>query len=220
MSIAVGGSIALPTFGAAEFETFDGLKSWVLQILDRNDLSGVINKMVRMAENHLRRKILAVNRESVALLNATGETVNLPADFKQARNVRLLTNPPVTLSQLGISTLQERYGYSGQPMAYAVGNGQLILGPIPDGPYNLSLRYLQTIPYLSDTNPTNWLLSNHADVYVYATLVQAEAFIKEDLDSLAKWKAALEEAIRNINSEGVRYRHSGTPARISSPVVV
>lgn len=213
-------SIAVPTTDASPIETYQGLKSWVLDVLDRDDLNDHIDKMVRMAEYHLRRKILAIKRETTASLTATGETVNLPADFSQMRSAWLATDPSVQLSQLAPTVLKSRYPATGQPLGYAIGNGVLILGPAPDGPYNLTIRYLQTLPYLSDTNPTNWLLSNHADVYVYATLVQAEAFIKEDLDSLAKWKAALEEAIANINDEGNRYRHSGTPLRISSPVVV
>lgn len=212
-------SIAVPTTDASPIETFQGLKAWVLEVLDRDDLDDVIDKMVRMAEYHLRRQILSIQRETTATLSATGETVLLPSDFVQLRNAYLATDPPVQLSQLAPTVLKSRYPATGQPLGYAIGNGVLILGPAPDGPYNVQIRYLQNLPYLSDTNPTNWLLANHADVYVYATLLQADAYIQDD-PRLGIWKSSLEEAIANINEQGNRYRHSATPLRLSSPVVV
>lgn len=212
-------SVAVPTTDASPIETFQGLKAWVLEVLDRDDLDAVIDKMVRMAEYHLRRQILSIQRETTATLSATGETVLLPTDFVALRNAYLATDPPVQLSQLAPTVLKSRYPATGQPLGYAIGNGVLILGPAPDGPYNVQIRYIQNLPYLSDTNPTNWLLSSHADVYVYATLLQADAYIQDD-PRLGIWKSALEEAIANINEQGNRYRHSGTPLRLSSPVVV
>ena len=72
---------------------------------------------------------------------------------------------------------------------------------------------------LSDTNPSNWLLERRADIYVYAALLQAEAHIVND-ERLSLWKAALDEALADLNADGNRQRIAAAPFRLRNPVTV
>lgn len=72
---------------------------------------------------------------------------------------------------------------------------------------------------LSDSNPSNWLLARRADIYVYATLLQAEAHIVNDA-RLPLWKSALDEAIADLNAAGGRRRIATAPWRLLNPVCV
>jgi hypothetical protein len=50
---------------------------------------------------------------------------------------------------------------------------------------------------LSDAEPTNWLLTNHPDIYLYAVLVWGGLFDPQGTDA-AKYKTLLEEAIDEL----------------------
>lgn len=61
--------------------------------------------------------------------------------------------------------------------------------------YPFRFRYRQKLA-LATTSP-NWLLTNHPDVYLAATMVNAFND-QEDVPNLARWKGILEEAIPEI----------------------
>jgi hypothetical protein len=69
---------------------------------------------------------------------------------------------------------------------------------------------------LSDAAPANWLLTRHSDIYLWATLLTAEAFLVND-ERLGVWKAALDEAIDELVQAGNRKRFVGR-MRLRSPV--
>ncbi len=52
-------------------------------------------------------------------------------------------------------------------------------------------------PNLSSTEPTNWMLQNAPDVYLYGSLLELEPFVQNDA-RLAVWAKGYENAIENI----------------------
>lgn len=79
----------------------------------------------------------------------------------------------------------------------ALDNPFLLVGPTYTG--QLTLLYRQTIPPLSDDNPENWLLAQHPDLYLYATLLETAPFLRDDA-RLAMWKAMLDEAVSGVTT--------------------
>ena len=73
----------------------------------------------------------------------------------------------------------------------------------------MTVHYYQDIEPLSDTNTSNWLLEDAPDIYLYASLVEAEAFIKND-ERVAGWKAALDTAIADLQQNDNDSQHSGS----------
>ena len=55
----------------------------------------------------------------------------------------------------------------------------------------------QSLTALSGGNPTNWLLTNHADAYLYGALAEAELFVPED-PRIGVWKAKRDEILADI----------------------
>ncbi len=76
-------------------------------------------------------------------------------------------------------------------------NPFILTGPAYAG--QISLVYRQGIPPLSDAQPTNWLLDKAPDLYLYAALLEAEPFLRND-GRVPLWKAALEEALGDLQS--------------------
>lgn len=68
-----------------------------------------------------------------------------------------------------------------------------------DQAYSFRFRYRQRFA-LSDAAPTNWLLTNHPDVYFTASMMWGAGY-SEDWQNGAAWKAVLEQAIPEVRHE-------------------
>lgn len=211
-------AIAISTAGA--IDSYPKLVAAVADELDRNDLDNQIPRFIRLAEARMTRLILHPDRDaSVTIATVAGEeSVALPADMRRLRSAHVVADPLAILQQVSPSELRASWNTgSGQPQAFAIHNGRLVLGPVPDGVYTISLAYIGTIAPLTDANQSNWLLLKHPDAYLYGALLHAEAYLAND-DRLTLWKSVFDEAIAEINQEGNRYRYSASPLRLRNPV--
>jgi hypothetical protein len=100
---------------------------------------------------------------------------------------------------------------------YAISGSSLLIAPAPDAAYTIQLVYKQTIPALSDDNPTNWLLNKHPDLYVAASLAMAEFRGWNDA-RLPLLKAWYDELIEEVNDAGMRARRASGPIRMRAAV--
>lgn len=73
------------------------------------------------------------------------------------------------------------------------------------------LVYYQDLPRLSATVTSNWVLAKHPDVYVYATLVQAIPWLKDDirLESMDKLFSRAVNSIKTSDWDD-RYAEAGS----------
>ena len=135
------------------------------------------------------------------------------------RQCLLNASPQVVLEQASPAALRMLFPSSrlGQPRAYAISGASLLIGPTPDSGYTITLGYKQAIPSLSDTNPTNWLLAKHPDLYVAASLAMAE-FRGWNDTRLPMLKAWYDELVEEVNAAGRRARHAGGPIRMRAGV--
>ena len=214
MSIVIGS----PTIFAVE--TYSGLQDYIAEVLDRDDLTAKIPTFIHLAGLRLNRLLLPPARQgsySVSTIAGTA-TAGLPADYQRLISVRIAGLP---LDQETPVNFHARWGSSAnaQPVGYSIENGVLRLGPTPDGVYTVLMTYMKDITPLSEINPSNWVLADHADLYIYGALLQAEAYLSNDA-RLALWKFAFEEAIDEVNKQGVRYMNSGSSLRLRSPVCI
>ena len=77
---------------------------------------------------------------------------------------------------------------------------------------NLESLYWQKIPALTDLAPTNWLLTKYPDLYLYASLANAEPWLKND-PRVQLWANAAQAAKDEIEAHDVHDRYSGGPLR-------
>lgn len=213
-------SIVVSVSDAFAIESYDGLIAYIEEVLDRDDLTDQIPNFIHLASLRLDRVLLPPARQGSASIAVTADTAtaSLPTDFKQLIAANIAGTP---IEQVSTAMLYEGWNnaVSGEPRVFSIGNGTLRLAPTPDAAYTITIDYLKGIVPLSAADPTNWVLESHADLYVYGALLQAEAYLSND-DRLAIWKTAFDEAIGEVNAQGLRYRSSGSPLRLRSPVCV
>lgn len=149
-------------------------------ITDRmNDsaLSTYAPEFIQMAEAMFNRRLYNKDAEGTATLALTSATttVSLPTDYSALRALHLDDHGPI--SQLGPVDFQTRYADDSraEPANFAIMGGVIHLGPMPDGDYTATMTYVRKLTGLSASDTTNWLLESHPDLYLYASLVEAEA---------------------------------------------
>ena len=73
--------------------------------------------------------------------------------------------------------------------------------------------YRASIPALSDSNTSNWLLEEAPDAYLYGTLMQTAPWLRED-ERVAMWGSLYAQAIQSVNKDGEMAKHGGSGLRM------
>lgn len=94
-------------------------------------------------------------------------------------------------------TYEPGTGEGGDPRYYYLINRTLVLSPPPADFVNLRVIYHTRIPPLAETDPVNWLLAEHPDVYVWGVLKQASIFIR-DPEAISACDTMFEQAVGEV----------------------
>ena len=186
--------------------TYAQLQAAAANWLVRGDLAARIPEFIRLAEARLNRVLrMRLAEADVALTASVGaRTVALPADFAEARALWLVRPdrrtalPFIEPSLVGVVSLH------GEPGAWTVDGANLAFDRPCDEAYALTLRMLRAFA-LSDAAPTNALLSEAPDVYLFATLCEAAPFLR-DAELAGAYEGKLERAIGELNARDARSR--------------
>ena len=197
--------------------TYSTLQTAVANWLDRNDLTDRIPEFVALAEATFNRVLrLRAMETTVADATPSGSKEDaLPTGYLQMREVHLATTPVVSLSYITPEIMYRiRAGStSGKPNSYTIVGDNILFGPTPDGAYDYSMTYYKAFDALSDAAPTNWLITNAPDLYLYGTLLQAEPFLMND-ERVALWEKGVRQVINDLQQQDDKDRHSGSEMRV------
>lgn len=169
--------------------TYSELKTAIADWLNRDDLTSTIPNFIALAEAQMNRTIR--HRKMVTRSAATLDTpyFAVPSDWQANIRFMLTTNPVTPLVYVTPEQMiedQQIYAANGQPMFFTMVGQQFEVLPVPDGSYPAELLYYAKIPSLSDAEPTNWLLIESPDIYLYGALVQSAPYLKED-ERIGTW---------------------------------
>lgn len=181
--------------------TFAELKTAIGDWLDRDDLSARSADFIMLAEKRLNRLLEDPEMEQISTATASGDTTALPSDFGSMVSISDGVGRPLTaMGSVEFAGIDRTI--SGEPRYYTIEDGSITFAP---GNATAAIRmvYRRTIPALSDSNTTNWLLTRAPDLYLYGALVQASAFLAED-DRAGLWKSAFDEAISELMADGAK----------------
>jgi len=193
--------------------TYSELKSAVGSWLNRSDLDSNIPDFISLAEASFNRVLRTRNQIKRATSSISTQFVTQPTDLLELYNIQLNTSPVRRLEQVSltkIDELKEGSSQTGKPLYFSITGPDFELYPAPDTAYTLELVYYSSIPALTDTSDTNFLLTNHPDIYLYGTLVQAEPYLMND-ERIGVWGALLGKAIEELRVSDERSQtESGT----------
>lgn len=200
--------------------TYSELKTAIADWLNRSDLASAIPNFISLAEAQMSRQIR--HRKMVTRATATMDTpyFAVPADWKETIRFQLNTNPITPLLYVTPEQLLEDsqvYSSAGQPMFFTTIGQQFEVLPQPDGSYDAELLYYAKLPALSDAAPTNWLLTESPDIYLYGALAQSAPYLKED-ERTGIWAGLYQKFVDDmmLADERARIGSSKLKARIRS----
>ena len=201
-------------------DTYAGLQAEVADWLDRQDLTSKIPTFIRLfeaqAERKLRlRQMLVTNEQGVT---PTTGLIILPDNFLALHNLSIYGSQgtPVPITYAAKHQVDQRRTdlvTSGVPRIYTLNKNAIELAPKPDAEYTYEISYWERIPKLSSTIPSNWLLADHPDLYLYGTLIQAEPYLKHD-ERIDVWGAALSTLLEDLTLADERAMRGGNPLKM------
>lgn len=197
---------------------YSELQTAVANWLDRDDLSARIPEFISLCEARFNRslRIRAMETIDTSVSTVAGtKTIALPTGYVQMRDIHITGNPIVQLQYVTPEIMNRIHAGSntGKPTVYTVIGDNISLGPTPDAVYSTSMLYYKTFDALSDSSPTNWVITNAPDVYLYGTLLEAEPFLMNDA-RVQLWSTALTESINKLQEQDNKDRHSGSALRV------
>lgn len=205
--------------------TYAELQTAAANWLDRTDLTARIPEFIELAEASFNRKIrqpdMVTKNDSFSI---SGQYNTLPSDTLEIIRIVVDVQPVIVLEYLTPEELAQRRADltgTGKPYYFTLIGGssnQLEVLRSPDATYTSSIVYYTRIPALTDSATTNWLLTNHPDVYLFGTLVEAEPYLKND-ERMPLWMSRLESALTDLRLQGERELHSGASLQMRSRVL-
>jgi hypothetical protein len=202
---------------SANFTNYTGFKAMVADWLDRPDLTNIIPTFITMGEYRLQRELRIRQMLVVATAQTTANdtTVGLPTNYLEMRDIHLETTPIQNLKYYAPNTFYSntRIKEAGKPMAYSIIGAEMQLSPIPDDSYTLQMLYYAKPTVLSDSNSSNVFLANTPDLLLYATLLEAEPYLKKDA-RVQTWATMYERALSALNVADSSGQYGGQPLSI------
>lgn len=179
-------------------------------LADMPQLASLVPSWIRLAEADFSRRLRVLDMETRATMTtvASTESTALPTGWRGFTRIKLTGG-----RKLEVATGQELdelpEASEGVPERYAIAGGYTWWWPVPDDAYAIPVTYWKAIPALGASQAANWLLDRAPDLYLFATLCQAEAYLQHDA-RLQVWLAAREKGIADLQTEDTRDRLSGS----------
>lgn len=163
-----------------------------------------IADFITLFESRANRALQLRVMESNEPVTATpgSRAIPLPAGFIEPIGFWLTDLDPRDELTFGLSEQLNVTTTRGRPQFWAIDGENVVFECPADSAYPATFRMLKRIA-LSDVSPTNWLLSNHPDLYLYGSLLNAAPFVR-DKDMIGVWKTFVEEALEEIGQKEAR----------------
>jgi hypothetical protein len=195
--------------------TYTSLTSDLVAYLERgNSIDTTVSEqlpfIINNAERRIAReaKILALQTAVVSAMVAGTAVYAKPDRWRDTVSINFGTgtsnntrNPLLGRSYEYLRTIWPDQTATGVPRFYAdYGLTHWIFGPTPDAAYPFEVVYYQLPPLLDSTNETNILTQNMPQMLLYACLLEATPFLKNDA-RIPTWQAYYDRALQAATGE-------------------
>lgn len=201
--------------------TYTDLQTSVITWLHRTgdaDIAAVVPDWIALAEKRINGDLDARLQDTVTTLTtiASTATVASPIDVVNIRSLTVQASPNIVIDYLSPDQFNQQYAFgdTGTPRMYTVVGANIYLGPTPDAVYSIQCVYKAQVPALSSGSPTNWLLTNYPQVYLFATLCTSVMYTRDE-STTPVWENLYREAIQSVNAADW---YSGSTMRVRSDV--
>ncbi len=177
-----------------------------------NDYSTTdVNTFIQNAEQRIYNtvQIPDLRKNATGTMTSGNKYFSLPSDWLSTFSIAVIdTNNEYTyLLNKDVNFVRESFpdtdsGFYGKPEYYGIfDDNTMILGPTPDANYSAELHYYY-YPESIVTAGNTWLGDNFDTALFYGALLEAAAFMKEDLDTVTQYTARYSEVMQLLKNLG------------------
>lgn len=189
--------------------TFAELQTAIAGWLNRDDLTARIPDFIALNEAAINRtlRITRMHQRASATISTDNHYSSVPTNFLEAITYSLskdhqtwrLEPAPVEV----LADYRAANDSAGVPRFYAITGTatgrEFEHYPTPDAAYEGTLTFFAKAPALSVSSPTNWLLTDAPDAYLYGSLLQAAPYLR-DAEYAAVWSAGYTAALEGLKA--------------------
>ena len=199
----------------AESMTFNSLVNDIIKYAERTDVDFIaqVPRFIMLAQFRLITEFrgLGTKKYVTGFFDINQPVVPKPAEWRETASWNVGTGA----GNMSRSFLFER-GYefcrtfwpdptqTGTPRYYAdYDYGHFLVVPTPASAFPFELSYYEQVPQLSDSVATNWFTDHAPPILLYACLLEAMPFLKNDQRGPV-WQSAYDRALKALNWEDLR----------------
>lgn len=203
----------------AETMTFTSLKEDVQNYLERGASSSTdpmvydqIPRLIALAETRIavELKVLGFKRVVTGTLTAGVAAYDKPDRWRETISINIGTGATnETRKQLFARAYEYVVSYwpdrteQDEPEFYAdYDYDHWLIAPTPDAAYPWEISYYEKLQQLDASNETNWLTDIAPNLLLYATLIEAAPFLKNDA-RIQTWQTLYDRSLAAVSGEDI-----------------
>lgn len=190
---------------------YNNLKASIANFLARQDLDTSIPDFITLCEARLNNNPDFRLGKMICKLGSDviGTEVGLPVDYLGMRTLRIQDGSELVQVSPKVLQAKKRTSCTDQQYYVDLGNRIELYPGVTD--MALEIFYYQRLPALSDMNASNWLLAQSPDVYLFGSLIEGSAFMKND-ERVGLWATRYKDAVDSLIAADKGDRWSGIKA--------
>lgn len=169
--------------------------------------------LINMAERRLARELKILGTATVVSSTMQAGTASYakPDRWRETISIRIGTGSGFEVTK---EVYPRAYEYMrtfwpnqttrGEPRFYSdYDYSNWFIAPTPDQDYPYEIIYYELPALLDDTNQTNWLTEYVPNILLYASLLEAAPFLKNE-EIIPVWEGFYNRALASLNGEDIR----------------
>ena len=194
------------------------LKADIAEYLDRDDLTARIPSLISLGEDRIYRDLMKAISDSslsdkslisigqartvTSTMTISDPYISLPSRLTKIKSFHITVSSNQTKLASRTDDFIDDYwpnvATQGQPKYYSrLDDDALKVAPTPDAAYPFKLKYYEHPEALSVSNTTNWFTDNHPSILLYASLLEATPYLKND-SRIPTWVTAYSDCLAAV----------------------
>ena len=193
----------------AESMTYSSLKTDISAYADRDDVKFLaqVPRLIMLAESRLCTEVRGLGLQRYAAGSASSGIIAKPSRWRETISFDVIAGATRTFLKPRSYDYCRFYAAEntgGVPRYYAdYGFEHFLVVPNLGVPFNFELAYYERPEPLSMENETNWLTQYAPQLLLYATLLEAQPWLKRQ-ERIAEFQSLYDRALQGIAQETTR----------------
>ena len=191
--------------------TYSDLLSELADWTHRTDLSSKFPLFIQLAESDMQIRCKLVQFEASSDVAITSALGSIPDDFAGMRSAYWDGDENRVLTYTTPEKFDLYREETGTPYWYTITGSQIKVTPSATG--TLTITYMARFTAIDANNPSNSLLVNYPDAYLYGSLVQFAIYCEDDA-ALQKYNGLFDAAIERIRFDNSARKYAGATLHV------